>query len=133
MLFVLDRDTGTPGVSGRGARGAAGRRAAGEALSPTQPFPADLPLLAPSKLTADDAWGLTFWDRGKCRERIAAARNEGLYTPPSEQGTIMFPFTGGGINWGGVAIDPATDIVYVNTSRLAHLDHAVSRGASSTR
>ena len=33
----------------------------------------------------------------------------------------MFPFTGGGINWGGVAIDPATDIVYVNTSRLAHL------------
>jgi quinoprotein glucose dehydrogenase len=95
--------------------------AAGEALSPTQPFPVDLPLLAPSKLTADDAWGFTFWDRGKCRERIAAARNDGLYTPPSEQGTIVFPFTGGGINWGGVAIDPATDIVYVNTSRLAHL------------
>ena len=70
---------------------------------------------------ADDAWGLTPWDRGKCRDRIAAARNEGLYTPPSEQGTILFPFTGGGINWGGVAIDPATDIVYVNTSRLVHL------------
>jgi quinoprotein glucose dehydrogenase len=64
---------------------------------------------------------LTFWDRGKCRERIAAARNEGLYTPPSEQGTILFPFTGGGINWGGVAIDPATDVVYANTTRLAHL------------
>ena len=120
MLFVLDRDTGKPvfpveeRVVPRGG-------ASGEALSATQPFPADLPLLAPSRLSADDAWGLTPWDRGKCRDRIAAARNEGLYTPPSEQGTILFPFTGGGINWGGVAIDPATDIVYVNTSRLVHV------------
>ncbi len=120
MLFVLDRDTGKP-VLPVEERAVPQGGAAGEALSPTQPFPADLPLLAPSKLSADDAWGLTPWDRGKCRDRIAAARNEGLYTPPSEQGTIEFPFTGGGINWGGVAIDPATDIVYVNTSRLAHL------------
>jgi quinoprotein glucose dehydrogenase len=120
MLFVLDRDTGTP-VFPVEERAVPQGGAPGEALSPTQPFPADLPLLAPSKLTPDDAWGLTFWDRGKCRERIAAARNEGLYTPPSEKGTILFPFTGGGINWGGVAIDPASDVVYANTSRLVHL------------
>ena len=120
MLFVLDRDTGKP-VFPVEERVVPQGGASGEALSATQPFPADLPLLAPSRLTAEDAWGLTFWDRGKCRDRIAAARNEGLYTPPSEQGTILFPFTGGGINWGGVAIDPATDIVYVNTSRLAHV------------
>src|SRR5262249_33312842 len=50
-----------------------------------------------------------------------AARNEGLYTPPSEQGTLVFPFTGGGVNWGGVAIDPSNDVLYVNTSRLVHL------------
>lgn len=120
MIFVLDRDTGQP-VFPVEERAVPQGGAPGEALSPTQPFPADLPLLAPSKLTADDAWGLTFWDRGECRERIAAARNEGPYTPPSEKGTIFFPFTGGGINWGGVAIDPATDIVYANTSRLVHL------------
>ncbi len=120
MLFALDRDTGKP-VFPVEERAVPQGGATGEALSPTQPFPADLPLLAPSRLTAEDAWGLTPWDRGACRDRIAAARNEGLYTPPSEQGTILFPFTGGGINWGGVAIDPATDIVYVNTSRLAHL------------
>jgi len=120
MIFALDRDSGKP-VFPVEERAVPQGGAPGEALSATQPFPADLPLLAPSKLTADDAWGLTFWDRGKCRERIAAARNEGLYTPPSEQGTILFPFTGGGINWGGIAIDPATDVVYANTSRLAHL------------
>jgi quinoprotein glucose dehydrogenase len=120
MLFVLDRATGEP-VFPVEERAVPQGGAAGEALSPTQPFPADLPLLAPARLNAEDAWGLTPWDRGACRERIAAARSEGLYTPPSEQGTILFPFTGGGINWGGVAIDPATDIVYVNTSRVAHL------------
>ena len=120
MLFVLDRDTGKP-VLPVEERAVPQGGARGEALSPTQPFPADLPLLAPSRLSPDDAWGLTPWDRGKCRELIAAARNQGLYTPPSEQGTIVFPFTGGGINWGGVAIDPATDIVYVNTSRVVHL------------
>jgi quinoprotein glucose dehydrogenase len=120
MLFVLDRDTGKP-VFPVEERAVPQNGAPGEALSPTQPFPADLPVLAPSKLAADDAWGITFWDRGKCRERIAAARSEGLYTPPSEQGTILFPFTGGGINWGGIAIDPSTDVVYVNTMRLVHV------------
>jgi quinoprotein glucose dehydrogenase len=120
MIFVLDRESGKP-VFPVVERAVPQNGVAGEALSPTQPFPADLPLLAPSKLTPDDAWGFTFWDRGKCRERIAAARAEGLYTPPSEKGTIVFPFTGGGINWGGVAIDPATDVVYANTMRLVHI------------
>ena len=120
MIFVLDRDTGKP-VFPVEERPVPQDGAKGEALSPTQPFPADLPLLVPSKLSPEDAWGVTPWDRGKCRDRIAAARNEGLYTPPSEQGTILFPFSGGGINWGGVAIDRETDIVYVNTMRLAHV------------
>jgi quinoprotein glucose dehydrogenase len=120
MLFVLDRDSGAP-VFPVEERAVPQGGAAGEALSPTQPFPADLPLLAPSALKPGDAWGVTPWDRGKCREKIAAARSEGLYTPPSEQGTLVFPFTGGGINWGGVAVDPASDVVYVNTTRLAHL------------
>jgi quinoprotein glucose dehydrogenase len=120
MLFVLDRDTGRP-VFPVEERAVPQAGATGETLSKTQPFPSDLPLLAPSKLSASDAWGVTPWDRGKCRDRIAAARNEGLYTPPSEQGTIVFPFDGGGIDWGGIAIDTATDVVYVNTSRLVHL------------
>ena len=31
----------------------------GEVLSPTQPFPADLPPLGPDRITPDEAWGLT--------------------------------------------------------------------------
>ena len=38
---------------------------------------------------ADDAFGLIpFWDRAACRDKLAATRNEGLYTPPSTKGTL---------------------------------------------
>jgi quinoprotein glucose dehydrogenase len=53
-------------------------------------------------------------------------RSEGLYTPPSMQGTILFPMTGGGVNWGGVAIDPR-GVVFVNTSRLAQVVRLIPR------
>src|SRR4029077_20692855 len=49
------------------------------------------------------------------------ARNEGLYTPPSTQGTVIFPFTGGGVNWGGGAFDPVNQILYANTTRANHI------------
>ncbi len=65
--------------------------APGEVLSPTQPIPVAPPPLAPN--VVKDGFGLTFWDRGKCRDAIAQARHDGLYTPPSERGTIIYPFT----------------------------------------
>src|SRR5690606_30008372 len=40
-------------------------------------------------------------------------RNEGLYTPPSLQGTIMIPGHNGGTNWGGSAADPQRGRMFV--------------------
>ncbi len=125
FIFVLDRDTGQP-VFPVEERAVPQGGARGEWLSPTQTFPKDLPPLVPSRLTPEDAFGLTPYDRNACRERIAAARSEGLYTPPSTQGTILFPFTGGGVNWGGVAVDPR-GVVFVNTSRAAHVVTLIPR------
>jgi quinoprotein glucose dehydrogenase len=125
LVFVLDRDTGRP-VYPVEERPVPQGGAPGEVLSPTQTFPVDLPPLVPLALRADDAFGLTWFSRDQCRERIAALRNEGLYTPPSTQGTIVYPFTGGGVNWGGVAVDPA-GVVYVNTSRAAHVITLIPR------
>ena len=119
FLFVLDRDTGEP-VFPVEERPVPQGSVAGEVLSPTQPYPTHVPVLAPQKISADEAYGFTPWDREACRKLIAETRNEGLYTPPSEQGTLMFPFTGGGMNWGGIAFDPAKQIVYANTSRMMH-------------
>jgi quinoprotein glucose dehydrogenase len=120
FLFVLDRDTGAP-VFPAEEKPVPQGGAPGEQLSPTQPIPTHVPALVPQRITANEAYGLTPWDRGACRKLIAGARNDGLYTPPSKQGTIEFPFTGGGVNWGGVAFDPVHQIVYANTSRAMHL------------
>jgi quinoprotein glucose dehydrogenase len=120
LLFTLQRDGGVPLIPVVERKVPQGP-APGEVLSPTQPFPIAPPPLAPTHIAPEDAFGITFWDRGKCRDLIAAARHDGLYTPPSEQGTILYPFTGGGTNWGGLAFDQAHDIVYVNTSSAMHL------------
>jgi len=120
LVFVLDRATGRPLLPVE-ERPVPQHGVPGEALSPTQPFPRELPSLGPLQLSADDAFGLTSGERDGCRQRIAAARNEGVFTPPSLQGTIIYPFTGGGVNWGGLAIDPARDVVFVNTNRLVHV------------
>jgi quinoprotein glucose dehydrogenase len=120
FVFVLDRDTGEA-VFAVEERPVPQDGVAGEVLSPTQPFPAHVPALVPQHLKPDMAWGLTPWDSGACETAIQAARSDGLYTPPSEKGTILFPFTGGGVNWGGVSFDPKRQILYANTTRMAHL------------
>jgi quinoprotein glucose dehydrogenase len=118
-LFVLDRATGAPlfpveerPVPQEGA-------VPGETLAPTQPFPLRPPPLHPATLAADDAFGFTPWDRAKCREAIAALRSDGVFTPPSLQGSLQYPGMVGGINWGGVAVDPERGLLVVNTQRIA--------------
>jgi quinoprotein glucose dehydrogenase len=125
LLFTLDRETGRPIIPVQERKVPQGA-APGDKLSPTQPFPIAPPPLAPTHIAADDAFGLTFWDRGKCRDAMKAARNEGIYTPPSTQGTILYPFTGGGTNWGGLSFDAGRNVVFVNTSSVMHLVTLIS-------
>ena len=105
LLFTLNRDTGQP-IIPVVERPVPQGGAIGETLSPTQPFPIAPRQLAPNRVRAADAFGLTPWDRKACEKLIAGARNDGMYTPPSTQGTILYPFTGGGSNWGGISYDP---------------------------
>ncbi|HEY5337324.1 MAG TPA: pyrroloquinoline quinone-dependent dehydrogenase [Rhizomicrobium sp.] len=126
LLFTINRTNGVPLIPVVERKVPQGG-APGEKLSPTQPIPVAPGPLAANHIAPEDAFGLTFWDRGKCRDKIAAARHDGLYTPPSLQGTIIYPFTGGGTNWGGLAFDQAHDIVYVNTSNVMHLVTLIKR------
>jgi len=126
LLFTLDRLTGAPLIPVEERRVPQGG-VPGEQLSPTQPFPIAPKQLVPSRIKPNDAYGLTFWDRGVCRDIIAKSRNEGMYTPPSLKGTILYPFTGGGSNWGGMAFDEKHDIAYVNTSSAMHLVKLIPR------
>ena len=64
------------------------------------------------------AWGLTFWDRGSCREQLESLRTGELYTPPSLEGTVLFPSNLGGNNWGAPAIDLERKIMVTNTKHF---------------
>jgi quinoprotein glucose dehydrogenase len=117
-IFILHRETGKP-LFPVEERAVPRSSVAGEDASPTQPFPIMPRPIVPNKLTPDDAWGATPADRDWCRERIKALRSEGIFTPPSFEGTIMFPGNVGGVNWGGMAYDAKRGLLITSTNRLA--------------
>ncbi len=117
-LFVLHRETGDP-VFDVEERPVPPSDVPGETASPTQPFPVIPAPLVPQLLRPDEAWGLTPWDRGRCRERLERLRFDGIFTPPGLEGTLLYPGYSGGTNWGGVAIDPVRRAVIVNSTNLA--------------
>ncbi|MBV8147149.1 MAG: pyrroloquinoline quinone-dependent dehydrogenase [Gammaproteobacteria bacterium] len=104
MLYVFERSRGRP-LFPITERAVPGSRVPGEQASPTQPFSSLPPLTSQRPVVADDAWGLTVWDRYKCRELIRSLRNEGIFTPPDLHGTLLVPGYIGGVNWGGLALD----------------------------
>ena len=91
----------------------------GEMSWPTQPFPTAPPPFARQRFTeADINPHISAEDQAKVREILASSRNEGLYTPPSLQGTIMMPGHNGGANWGSSAVDPHNGRLYVVSKEL---------------
>ncbi|MSV29069.1 MAG: pyrroloquinoline quinone-dependent dehydrogenase [Bryobacterales bacterium] len=125
-LFVLNRETGKPLLPVE-ERPVPQDGVPGERLSPTQPFPVATPALVPQRATQDDAWGLTPFDRKGCQERLAALRNDGIFTPPSIKGSLALPGNAGGTNWGGVSVDPVLGIIVVNQSNLPFILRLVPR------
>jgi quinoprotein glucose dehydrogenase len=116
-LYVLDRDTGKP-IFPVEERAVPQSDVPGEKTSPTQPFPLAPPPLAPQHIPPEEAWGPTPADRESCREAIRKLRNEGIFTPPSLQGTLAVPGNVGGMNWSGYAYDPQNNLLIVNTNNL---------------
>ena len=118
QLFVLDRDTGVPVFPVEESRVPAST-IAGEQASPTQPFNTVVSPLSPQRFSSDSAFGLTPADRAACSAQIRPLRNEGPFTPPSLEGTLVIPGNVGGAHWGGVAFDPAQQLAIVPVNTLA--------------
>ena len=89
----------------------------GEYLPPTQPFPVKPRPLNDMTTTKEDAWGFTFWDKGKCEENYDSYDHGTLFTPPSERGLLIHP--GMVNNWGGGAYDPETNMLVTNFRRFS--------------
>lgn len=125
QLFVLHRETGEP-LFPVHERPVPASTVAGEFASPTQPF-SSLPALSPHRLTADDAWGPTPEAREACRAVIAGLRNEGIFTPPSLEGTLAVPSNIGGAHWGGVAFDRTDEVAIVPVNRVGAIVQLIPR------
>lgn len=126
FLFVLDRRTGEP-LFPIEERPVPESAAEGEVTAPTQPF-AMTPLPVGKPLELPDVWALAdIVGFGECSRSRDEYLYEGIYTPPSEQGTLLFPGTAGATNWGGVAVDPENSILYVNASRIVQVLRLIPR------
>ncbi len=126
FIFVLDRRTGEP-LFPVEERAVPASDADGEQLSPTQPF-ADVPMPTINHAALPDVWPLAdALSFGQCSRDRATYRYEGLYTPPSVEGTFLWPATAGGNNWGGAAVDPRNGILYVNTSQVVQVIRLIPR------
>jgi quinoprotein glucose dehydrogenase len=126
-LFILNRETGEP-LYPVEERPVPQTRIPGEYTSPTQPFPTFPPPLHPHHISAEDAWGFTFYDRQGCAEKIAAAANEGIFTPPVlNQPTIEYPGVAGGQNWGGLAYDSNEQLLIMPQNYVVNYNTLVPR------
>lgn len=129
FIFVLDRLTGEP-LFPVDEQPVPGSTVAGMAVSPTQPVPRKPEPLLDADLSEEDIWGFTPWDRGRCLETFRRHRSEGLFTPPGEQGTVLYPAHTGASNWGSVAVDPKRKLLITNYTRVASVVTLIPRAVA---
>ncbi|MFP2507823.1 glucose/quinate/shikimate family membrane-bound PQQ-dependent dehydrogenase [Buttiauxella gaviniae] len=125
-IFVLDRRDGklvVPAPEKPVPQGAA----KGDYVTPTQPF-SDLSFRPKKDLSGADMWGATLYDQMVCRIIFHKLRYEGIFTPPSEQGTLVFPGNLGMFEWGGISVDPNRQVAIANPMALPFVSKLMPRG-----
>lgn len=132
-VFILNRETGLPLFPVDETPVPTGGFAP-DKLSPTQPIPR-LPVAIRSidRITEDDIWGFTFIDRNACLKQFRTMRHDGLFTPLGEQPTLIYPFTAGGSNWGGISWDPQRQLIIANTTNVAGVAQLIPQSSGSTQ
>ncbi|MBD8247280.1 glucose/quinate/shikimate family membrane-bound PQQ-dependent dehydrogenase [Xanthomonas campestris] len=132
QVFVLDRATGQPIMPVKQIAVPQGTDH-GDWTASTQPVSPGMPntVGAPSRdyetIVESDAWGMTPFDQLACRIEFKKLRYEGMFTPPSLQGSLSFTGNHGGINWGGVSVDLQRGIMVMNSNRLPYTEHVYPR------
>ena len=119
FVYVFERDTGVP-IFPIEERPAPPSDVPGERAAPTQPIPTRPPsLLEPTVITEADLWNSSPEHLEACREMFRRLRYDGLFTPPSERGSLQYPGTAGGANWSGASVDPQRAILFAPINAIA--------------
>ncbi|MDW5375786.1 pyrroloquinoline quinone-dependent dehydrogenase [Halomonas sp. HP20-15] len=125
FLYVLNRKTGEP-IYPIEERKVPASDVEGEQAAPTQPY-----VPKPEPVIPDEWPGVsTIADLvsfGECSNRAEKLRYEGRFTPPSLEGTLAYPPTTGGSQWGGGAVDPNTGVYVVNSNSVVQIYRLIPR------
>ena len=125
-IFVLDRRNGNlivPAPETPVPQGAA----PGDHVTPTQPY-SQLTFRPKERLKDSDMWGGTMFDQMVCRIMFKRLRYDGPFTPPSLQGSLIFPGNLGMFEWGGLAVDPVRQVAFANPIAIPFVSTLIPRG-----
>ncbi len=129
-IFVFNRVTGEP-LFPIEERPYPSSDLVGESAWPTQPLPTKPAPFARQVLSYDLLNDLFPEIRAELQNRFIRLRPHMPFTPPSEQGTIIFPGFDGGGEWGGQATDPS-GILYVNSNEMPWILTMVNASKGNT-
>ncbi len=131
-VFVFERESGKP-LFPIEYRSVPPSDVEGEGLAKTQPFPVQPPPFARQQFTEDLVTTRTPAAHDSVLQRLRTVRSGPQFTPPSTEGTVIFPGFDGGGEWGGAAFDPETGILYVNSNEMAWILRLVERSDTGPR
>ncbi|WP_456295127.1 glucose/quinate/shikimate family membrane-bound PQQ-dependent dehydrogenase [Vibrio sp. AK197] len=123
-VYVLNRATGEP-ILPITEQPAPQGTIEGDFAAETQPSSALS--FNPPELEESDMWGASLVDQLICRIQFKQLRYEGRYTPPSKQGSIVYPGNFGVFNWGSVAVDPKRQVMFGMPLRFAFVSTIVPK------
>lgn len=104
----------------------------GEVLARTQPLPLKPAPFARQEFTEDEVTNRTKEAHDVVLARLKQVRSGPQFTPPSRQGTVIFPGFDGGGEWGGAAYDPQTNLLYINANEMAWILRLVPKDVGKT-
>ncbi len=131
-VFVFERSTGKP-LFPIEYRAVPPSEIDGESLAERQALPLKPPPFSRQVFTPEMATRRTPEANRAVLERLRKVHSAGQFTPPSLEGTVIFPGFDGGGEWGGAAFDPETGLLYVNANEMPWILRLVERPAAPAR
>jgi quinoprotein glucose dehydrogenase len=116
-VFVFDRLNGKP-LFPINEKPVPVQALPGEDPWPTQPIPSLPQPFARQQFTEADVSNLDEATHKEMLEKFRKVKHLTAFTPPSKEGSWIFPGFDGGGEWGGAAVDPGSGIMYVNSTEL---------------
>ena len=124
LVFLFDRETGKP-LFEIEERPVPASTLDNELSAKTQPYPVKPPPYSGQVFTEDIISEVLPNSKESILKKIQGANYGHKFTPPSIEGTVIYPGFDGGADWGGAAVEPNDGMLYINSSEMAWLHQMV--------